>query len=282
MDSPLVSANLDSDQAVVDALADVWSSMQRLGAGLDEAQWKLPTDCPGWSVQDNLAHILSIESVILGRPTPDIDLPDLPHVKNDLGRSNEIWVESFRSSTGAEVLEAFREATELRLAELRSLTEAGWSAPSWTPMGPGAVRDLIPFRVLDSWMHELDMRRAVGRPADMESAPARLALTRLRGVLGMIVGARLRPPDGTRIAFVIEGPGGFAEAYSMQDGRAVALDPVPEPVAEHVDATLHMDADTFVRLVGGRGDLDEVAPSVRLDGDVNLGHRVLEHMKVLM
>jgi len=184
MDSPLVSANLDSDHAVVDALADVWSSMQRLGADLDEAQWKLPTDCPGWSVQDNLAHILSIESVILGRPTPDIDLPDLPHVKNDLGRSNEIWVESFRSSTGAEVLEAFREATELRLAELRSLTEAGWSAPSWTPMGPGAVRDLIPFRVLDSWMHELDMRRAVGRPADMESAPARLALDRLRGVLG--------------------------------------------------------------------------------------------------
>jgi uncharacterized protein (TIGR03083 family) len=282
MDSPFVSANTDPDQVVVDALADVWSSMQRLGADLDAAEWKSPTDCPGWSVQDNLAHIVSIESVILGRPPPDIDLPDLPHVKNDLGRSNEIWVESFRSSTGAEVLEAFREVTELRLAELRSLTEAGWSAPSWTPMGQGTVRDLIPFRVLDSWIHELDMRRAVGRPADMESAPARLALDRLRGVLGMIVGARLRPPDGTRIAFVIEGPGRFTEAFAMQDGRAVALDPLPEPVAEHVDATLHMDADTFVRLVAGRGDLDEIAPAVRLDGDANLGHRVLEHMKVLM
>jgi uncharacterized protein (TIGR03083 family) len=282
MDSPFVSANPDPDQVVVDALADVWSSMQRLGADLDEAEWKLPTDCPGWSVQDNLAHIVSIESVILGRPQPDIDLPDLPHVKNDLGRSNEIWVESFRSSTGAQVLEAFREVTELRLAELRSLTEAGWSAPSWTPMGHGTVRDLIPFRVLDSWIHELDMRRAVGRPADMESAPARLALDRLRGVLGMIVGARLRPPDGTRVAFVIEGPGGFAAAFAMQDGRAIALDPLPEPVAEHVDATLHTDADTFVRLVGGRGDLDEIAPAVRLEGDANLGHRVLEHMKVLM
>jgi hypothetical protein len=149
-------------------------------------------------------------------------------------------------------------------------------------MGQGTVRDLIPFRVLDSWIHELDMRRAVGRPADMESAPARLALDRLRGVLGMIVGARLRPPDGTRVAFVIEGPGGFTSVFAMQDGRAVALDPLPEPVAEHVDAALHMDADTFVRLVGGRGDLDEIAPAVRLDGDANLGHRVLEHMKVLM
>jgi hypothetical protein len=43
-----------------------------------------------------------------------------------------------------------------------------------------------------------------------------------------------------------------------------------------------MDADTFVRLVGGRGELEEVAASVRLEGDASLGHRVLEHMKVLM
>jgi hypothetical protein len=144
------------------------------------------------------------------------------------------------------------------------------------------VRDLIPFRVLDSWIHELDMRRAVGRPADMESPPARLALARLRGVLGMVVGARLRPPDGTRVAFVIEGPGGFAEAYVMDDGRAAVLDPVPDPVAEQVDATLRMDADTFVRLIGGRGELETVAHAVRLEGDANLGHRVIEHMKVLM
>jgi len=40
--------------------------------------------------------------------------------------------------------------------------------------------------------------------------------------------------------------------------------------------------DTFVRLVGGRGELDEVAPAVRVEGDANLGRRVIEHMKVLM
>jgi uncharacterized protein (TIGR03083 family) len=271
-----------NDQPLIDALADVWDSMGRLGAELDETEWKLPTDCPGWSVQDNLAHILGIESVILGRPQPEIELPDLPHVKNDLGHSNEIWVESFRSLSGAEVLERFREMAALRLGMLRAFTEADWSAPSWTPIGEGTVRDLIPFRVLDSWIHELDMRRAVGRPANMESPSARLAIDRLRGILGVIVGSRLRPPDGTRVAFVVEGPGGFVEAYAMQDAHAVALDPVPEPVAGTVDAAVHMDADTFVRLVGGRGQIDLVAPLVRLEGDASLGHRVLEHMKVLM
>lgn len=278
-----MNTNANADHVVVDALADVWTSLQQLGADLGETEWKLPTDCPGWTVQDNLSHILGIESVILGLPTPDVDLPDdLAHVKNDLGRSNEIWVESFRALSGEELLDRFRDVAALRLDALRALTEEEWSAPSWTPVGPGTVRDMVPFRVLDSWMHELDMRRALGRPPNLESAPARLALGRLRGVLGMIVGARLRPPDGTRVGFVVEGPGGFVEAHAMHESRATVLDPVPDPIAENVDVTLHMDADTFVRLVGGRGDLDAVAPAVRLEGDASLGHRVLEHMKVLM
>jgi uncharacterized protein (TIGR03083 family) len=273
----------DREQSVVDALADVWASMQRLGDELDESDWKLPTDCPGWTVQDNLAHIVGIESVILGLPQPEIELADgLPHVKNDLGRSNEIWVESFRSLSGSEMLHEFRVIAASRLNELRSYTEAEWSARSWTPVGEGQVRDLIPFRVLDSWIHELDMRRAVGRPAAFDSVSAQLAMARLRGVLGMIVGARLRPPDGTRVAFVVEGPAAFAEAYAMQDGRAVALEPLPRPIGDAVDAALHMDADSFVRLIGGRGELDVVAPAVRIEGDTSLGHRVLEHMKVLM
>ena len=272
----------DPDQTVVAALADVWDSLERFGAGLDETQWKQATDCPGWTVQDNLAHIIGIESVILGRAEPDIVILDLPHVKNDLGRSNEVWVASFRHLSGAEVLAQFRDIAATRLAQLRTFTDADWAAASWTPVGPGAVRDLIPFRVLDSWVHELDMRRALGSSANMTSPAAGLALDRLRGILGMIVGARLRPPDGTRVAFVVEGQGGFVEAYAMLDGRAAALDPVPEPLADAVDAALHMDADTFVRLIGGRGELGVVAPAVRVEGDASLGRRVLEHMKVLM
>jgi uncharacterized protein (TIGR03083 family) len=270
---------MSSEDDVVAALSSVWSSMQQLGDTLDETQWKLPTDCPGWTVQDNLAHIIGIESVIIGLPEPKVEMPtDLPHVKNDLGRSNEVWVESFRGWTGAEVLHEFRVIATSRLNQLRSFTDTDWSAPSWTPVGDGQVRDLIPFRVLDSFVHELDMRRALGTPADFESPGAALSLVRLRGVLPVIVGARLRPADGTRVAFAIEGPGGFTEGFAMHEGRAEVLDP-PE---NDVDVTLSMDADTFVRLIGGRGALDAVATAVRVEGDSSHGRRVLEHMKVLM
>ncbi|HEX4493389.1 MAG TPA: maleylpyruvate isomerase family mycothiol-dependent enzyme [Acidimicrobiia bacterium] len=274
---------MSGEADVLVALSSVWASMQQLGDTLDEAQWKLPTDCPGWTVQDNLAHIIGIESVIIGLPEPKVELPaGLRHVKNELGRSNEVWVESFRGWTGSEVLHEFRVIATSRLNQLRSYTDTDWAAPSWTPVGDGQVRDLIPFRVLDSFVHELDMRRALGTPADFEAPAAKLSLDRMRATLGMIVGARLRPPDGTRVAFVVEGPGGFATALAMHESRAEAIDPVPDPVASGVDVTLHMDPDTFVRLIGGRGELDAVATAVRIEGDAGLGRRVVEHMKVLM
>ena len=97
----------------------------------------------------------------------------------------------------------------------------------------------------------------------------------------MIVGAVCGLPTVHRVAFVVEGPGAFVEAYGMHDARPGAR-PVPEPIVGGVDAALHMDADTFVRLIGGRGELDELAALVRLEGDTRLGHRVIEHMNVLM
>ena len=81
--------------ALVDMLEHVWSSMAELGASLDETAWKAPSECPGWSVQDNLVHITALERFVLGDPLPMEDVPeDLPHVKNDIGRSNERWIES--------------------------------------------------------------------------------------------------------------------------------------------------------------------------------------------
>ena len=214
--------------AVVDALADVWGSMQRLGAELDEAQWKLPTDCPGWTVQDNLAHIIGIESVILGRPEPDgrpsrsAAREERPRaLERDLGRVVPFVV----GCGGARAVPRDGRAAARHAAIVHRGRLVG--AVVDARRRPGTVRDLIPFRVLDSWIHELDMRRALGRPANMESPPARLALGRLRGVLGMIVGARLRPPDGTRVAFVVEGPGGFVEAYAMQDAAPSRSIPFP-------------------------------------------------------
>ncbi len=238
---------MSDDQRLVDALDEEWKSIDELCAGLSEAEWKTETECPGWSVQDNVAHIIGIESVIMGRPPPDHTAPDLPHVKNDIGKSNEVWVDARRARTGPEVLDEFREVTGERIATLRAMTDEGFSAETWTPAGPGTVRDLLPFRIFDSWAHEQDMRRALGRPGHLDGPAAELALGRLTGALPFVVGKKVKPPDGATVVFDWDG---HTTPITMDAGRAKPMDAAPaDPTVR-----LAMDTDTLVRLGMGRGD----------------------------
>ena len=41
-----------------------------------EEQWKTETECPGWTVQDNLVHITALEAMSIGKDLPLADLPD--------------------------------------------------------------------------------------------------------------------------------------------------------------------------------------------------------------
>ncbi len=271
----------DPDRALVDALAAVWGSIAGLGDGIDAGEWDLPTECPGWTVKDNLSHVIGIESVLLGRPAPDDPLPpELPHIRNDLGRTNELWVEARRSRTGKEVLAEFRAVAEARLAALRD-PGYDFGAESWTPVGPGTVRDLLPFRIFDSWSHEQDMRRALGRPGnfDEESAAARDAVERVAGAMPRAVGRGVRPPDGTTVVFDLSGPLGRRIGLRMVEGRARVV----EPPDGDPDVGLAMSTETFVRLGLGRGDPGSILASgdVRLSGDRAVGERVVAAMNFL-
>jgi uncharacterized protein (TIGR03083 family) len=267
------------DQQAVDLLEQVWGSLDEACTGLSEEQWKMPTDLPGWSVQDNLAHISAIESSILGRPAPDHTPPEYDHVKNEVGQRNEVWVDARRSWSGADVLAEFREVTGARLAQLRGFSEAEFSADSWTPAGPGTVRDLLPFRAFDSWAHEQDIRRALDRPGDLDGPVADFALKRVVGALPFVVGKKVHPPDGTTVVFEVSGSWPTTVAIGVQDGRAKTLAEVPEDAT----ATLAMDAEAFACLGLGRWNREtaEERGMVSVRGDDALGRSVLDQMNFL-
>ncbi len=63
------------DKELVDNLERAWASIAQLCSELQESQWKTGTDCPGWSVQDQVSHLAGTESRLLGRPAPD-HVPD--------------------------------------------------------------------------------------------------------------------------------------------------------------------------------------------------------------
>ena len=60
-----------TDQELVDIMERVWQSIAGLCSPFTERDWKTPTDCPGWSVQDQLSHLAGSECRLLGRPAPD-------------------------------------------------------------------------------------------------------------------------------------------------------------------------------------------------------------------
>src|SRR5262245_61833893 len=119
-----------------DLLEQVWSSLIAIGEAIerdDPRRWDLATDLPGWSVKDLYSHMIGTESTLAGLPAPEIDVPDAPHLRNDVGRMNEQWVERFRPESGAAVLATFREITGARLDALRALTPDEWEAETFTP-----------------------------------------------------------------------------------------------------------------------------------------------------
>jgi uncharacterized protein (TIGR03083 family) len=91
----------------IDLLEAVWESIIAVGRQLTEVDWKRPTDLPGWTVQDNLSHIIGTERMMRGEPSPEVSPTETGHIRNSIGEVNELWVESRRGRTGAEVLAAF-------------------------------------------------------------------------------------------------------------------------------------------------------------------------------
>jgi uncharacterized protein (TIGR03083 family) len=257
--------------ALVENLAIVWSSIDQLCSGLPAGQWDLPTGCPGWTVKDHLSHLVDYEARALGQPAPEHEPGPLPHVKNEMGQANEIGVDVRRPRPGAQVLAEFRQVTGERLARLRTLTGQDLAAPVTTPAGPGTMADLLTLRVMDSWMHEQDIRRATGRPGHVDGPAAGEAVGYFTRFLPYVVGKRAAAPDGSKAVFRI----GARDPVAVQvaGGRgSLAGD------AGGATVSLAIPVTTFAALAGGRSDVPDDA---RITGDEALGRRVLGSMGLM-
>lgn len=267
-------------EPIIDKMGMVWESIDRLCSTFSGPEWAAETECPGWTVQDQLAHLVGPETGLLGRPQPEHSVPPRPHVRNPIGANNEVAVDYRRSRSGQEVLAEFREVTSERMKALRGLTEDELSADSWTPIGPGSYRDLLDIRVFDAWVHEQDIRRAVNRPGDLEGPVAEHSLRRCFQAMPFVVGKNAMAPDGVTVLIDVEGPTSARLAIGVEDGRARVVDALGG--SPTVGLTLGFEA--FTRLCCGRWDpracLERGDVVVR--GDEELGRRIVERMAFMI
>jgi uncharacterized protein (TIGR03083 family) len=256
---------------VVPTLVAEWASIDELLTPLRPELWAMPTALPGWSVQDNVSHLVGTECALAGETPPPCaaDVRGFPHVHNDIGAANELWVEALRAESPARVLERFREITAARHTALDRMPQEKWDAPSWTPAGRDTYGRFMRIRLFDCWMHEQDIRDAVGVPGNESGPCARGALTEVVQALGYLVGKRAGAPQGSSVTFELTGPV-HGTWHVAVDGRASVVDSLPGPAT----ATLRLSSNLLARLAGGRVPVADHLPKITFDGDTDLGQRV--------
>ncbi len=283
MSSPSRPATNLAKPDVLDGLFASWSDIDDLLATLSPTDWATATSLPGWTVRDIVAHLVGTESMLQGvaTPTADIDVSTLKHVRNDIGVMNEHWVWKLRGLTLAELHENFRRVTAERRKVLSDLPGEEWNTITATPAGPDTYGRFMRVRIFDCWMHELDIRDAVARPAgsgELKGSVSTLALDEMAASMGFVVGKLGGAPDGSRVRIELTGPLRRVINVSMEGRGRV----VHDFGAEEPTTTIALDGVLFTRIAGGRTTPSAHVNAIAYGGDEEVGRGVVEHLNYVI
>jgi uncharacterized protein (TIGR03083 family) len=254
-----------------------FKSLDDLGSALTQREWHAPAALPGWVVFDVYAHIIGTEASLEGEGLPEVplDVASFDHVRNDIGTFNETWIEAM-SNLGSEAMMArFRSIAAMRLDSLWAMSDEEFEAETLTPIGPAPYWRFMQIRVFDCWMHEQDVRVALGRPGHERGPCAEAAIDEVERALGYIVGKKVGAVDGSSVTFELTGPVDRVINVLVTEGRAEVVD----SLRTRPTATVTMTSSLFMRLIGGRTEhLTSRMGQMSFEGDLDLAQRVVTNL----
>lgn len=270
-----------SDADRLAGYVEVWAGavddIVSLLRGLSADDWHRPTDLPGWDVHDVAAHLAHLESELAGDGLGETGTSrpgNATRISADYTATGPL---ARRGQAPEQVVAELEQATAKRLAALRKDPPTDGSAPASPPLG-GLGWDwttLLSNRIVDVWMHDQDVRRAVGLPGGLDTPGAAHTTGVFLRAFGFVVGKRVAPPAGTTIVLDVTGPQAALVAVEVgADGRAVPLREAPD----HPTVRLTMGSEAYLILSGGRRPVDRV--EVHLEGDPDLAGKVLAALAV--
>jgi uncharacterized protein (TIGR03083 family) len=260
-------------QPYIDAWTHSIESILELVSPLAEGEWNRPTECPHWSVRDVVSHVIGSECELLGDPRPIHSLPsDLRHMTTDYARYLEVPVDVRRCHTAPEQVGELDYTIIRRSRQLRNENRDPGATVRGLMGRETTLEDLLWMRVFDVWTHEQDLRRALRRPGNLDSAAAVIARDRLLHAMPKVVAKDAGAPPGSAVVFDVNGPLEFMRTVRVdQDGRAT----IDGSVSLGPAVTLTLDWETYARLCCGRVRPHAVADRVKIDGDERLADAIL-------
>ncbi|MEC4018391.1 maleylpyruvate isomerase family mycothiol-dependent enzyme [Streptomyces sp. H27-D2] len=262
-----------SIQPYIDAWTHSIEAISELVTPLVEGEWNRRTDCPGWSIRDIVSHVIGVECEMLGDPRPIHTLPrDLYHVVDETTRYVEVPVDVRRCHTAPEMTSELEYTIIRRSRQLRNESRE----PSFMLRGPlgtqMTLEHALRMRAFDVWVHEQDLRRALGRPGNLDSPGALVTRDFLVAALPKVVAKDAGAAADSAVVFDVHGALEFMRTVRVDPGGRASVSGSPSlgPAA-----TLSLDWETYFLLACGRVKLAAVAENVKVEGDQALAEAIL-------
>jgi uncharacterized protein (TIGR03083 family) len=278
-------AGVDPEPVMVGhLLAPERAALLGLLEALDEPRWQGPTACPGWSVKDVVAHLLGDDLGLLSRRRDGFTPPGTPRERPAwrdlvawLDRENQAWVEAARRLSPRllrELLAVTAEATRRHLAGLDPLAleaRVSWAGPGPFPNWLDVAREYA-----ERWVHQQQVRDAVGEPGLKEPAFLAPVLATFVHALPPAFAGAAAPP-GSTVEVTIRGEaGGTWTVARTPEGWRLGTGVAAAPAAR-----VALDAETaWRRWTKGIG-AEAALAAAEVSGDRPLGRRVLDAVAII-
>lgn len=274
---------------VVDLFPELRYRLTALLWELTDPQWATPTVCPGWSVKDVALHLLGVNVANISRRrdgygdaltafvSPGADLADPATLVEAITRWNEAWVVAARRLSPRLLCELLTETGEQLETFYRGLDLlAQGSAVSWVGPEPAPVWLDIARECTEQWLHQAQIRDALRLPMLDEPRLFAPVLATFMWALPHTLRDMTSPP-GTALRVVITGEaGGEWWAVRWNDRWVLSTD-----WHRDAEASVTMDQDTAWRLAIKGLDRSRGEQMVRIEGERQLGSKVLDMVAII-
>ena len=246
---PVPDAPEIPDEEAFSRAADAFYTTLR---GLD-GDWTRPA-LRGLDVQGLVGHLIGVENDVHRCLSGDPDVADAGHVE-----STQAAAISHAGLPPARTRAEWRQATDRTLDLVRSADPAAKVAMHGMRL---PVRALLLVRAFELWIHENDIRQAVGWAPSVPDASTLRMMADLAARLLPGAAARTGVHEPADIHLVLTGPGGGTWDVAVGDRQ-------PDPAA----VTIVTDTVGFCRLAGNRVTPAEL--DLYVTGDAELAADVL-------
>lgn len=280
---------------MVAAYAGTIQAVLDLGSACRDDDFELPTQCPGWTVKDQISHVTGLEAGLAKGEFPEIAVPDYPWIRHDFGRFMEQCVEERRTRSGHEVVQELAHVIPRRLRALRDPELTLDTPVPALVAGIETIGDMLSKRIIDIWCHEQDLREALDRPGNLDSAAAAAFVTIILSAFPKRA-ARADLEPGTSVIIECTGPvlaregvritrssDGSLRGEPLFSGQA-HVDETDDSTGELIVVppgsmtTIRLTTEALTRRGAGRVATADLRYSV--EGDEDIAARVLDALAV--